>query len=460
MVRIPEMPPDETFPQLQVVTSLEPMREILQQDLPRFAHGELEIDRLKIKRFQYRPRKRCSICYQIEVVPPGGGEPEVQLMFGLLEGKGRARQRYEHERERISFVPPLVPAIHYLDELDMVLWGFPNDPQMKRLHELFDPELFEVAMEPYLAALAPAGTPCFESLETRIAKYVPASRCVLEHKIWSNPERMGEPVIHLYSKTYEDSRGAAIFDVMNQLWDSEARSSGMLAMPEALFYDDGLQTLFTRPVLGEHAKEQLGELDFVDLAPKIGQLLASIHTSGLSGLPFWPVEETVADVRKAHVFVGSSIAPARERMASIVEKVESGVSCTEGLPSVPLHGAFRLSQILHLDGRLVLLDFDGLHVGNPIGDVGSLAAHLFYLSAKGQLTRDQARKAIGSFCDAYREATPWDLPEDALRWYTAAEIAGKHAKKIVKRAKKNSDQKIEDLLGLAENVLDGKEPLG
>ena len=48
MVRIPEMPPDETFPQLQVVTSLEPMREILQQDLPRFAHGELEIDRLKI----------------------------------------------------------------------------------------------------------------------------------------------------------------------------------------------------------------------------------------------------------------------------------------------------------------------------------------------------------------------------------------------------------------------------
>ena len=54
MVRIPEMPPDETFPQLQVVTSLEPMREILQQDLPRFAHGELEIDRLKIKRFHYR----------------------------------------------------------------------------------------------------------------------------------------------------------------------------------------------------------------------------------------------------------------------------------------------------------------------------------------------------------------------------------------------------------------------
>ena len=44
-----------------VVTSLEPMREILQRELPRFSVGELEIDRLKIERFQYRPKKRCSI---------------------------------------------------------------------------------------------------------------------------------------------------------------------------------------------------------------------------------------------------------------------------------------------------------------------------------------------------------------------------------------------------------------
>jgi len=460
MVNIPEMRTDETFPQLGTITSGDAVREILQRELPVFAHGEHALDLVKIERFQYKPGRSCSVCYRLEVSGPGTGPVNAPILYGLLDGKGRARALYEREIDRIHFTPELVPPVHYIDELDMVLWGFPNDPYMKQLHELFDAEAFGALLGRHAAALALAGDPAFRALDTRVAKYVPGVRCVLEHRAWSDAQRRGEPRLHLFSKTYADGRGENIFATMQQLWRCDGRREGTLDMPEPLFFDKHHGAIFQRPIPGSHVIDHLDELDLPNLAPQLGALLASIHRSDLTGLPPLLPDESLANLRKAHTLLASSHPEFEERLGNAVRRIEAQLSDTYGLPTTPLHGAFRLSQVLICSGRLVLLDFDGLRAGNPLSDVGSLCAHLLYQSVKGALTLPQSREGIATFCAAYRASAPWGLPEPALRWFTAAELVAKHAKKMVKRGKKQRQQKIEDLLTLAEHVIAAKEPVG
>lgn len=460
MVNIPKMRMDEVFPQLGTITTCDSVREIFQRDLPPFSKGEYTIESVKIDRFQYKPGKTCSVCYRLEVSTPGNEGVKSPLLFGLLDGKGRARAHYDRELQRVSFTPEIVPPIHYVEELDMVLWGFPNDPKMKHLHELFDAEAFSALLGRHAKALGLGENPHFPALETRIAKYVPGGRCVLEHWAWSDTQRRGAPLLHLYSKTYADESGVRIFDIMEKLWRSERRREGTFGMPEPLFFDEKNAVIFQRPIAGSHIIDELDELDLPKLAPRLGTLLAGIHRSELKDLPAMPPLEGLHNLHKAYSIISSSQPENLERLSDIVKRIEMQLPDTYGLPTTPLHGAFRLSQVLISDDRLVLLDFDGLKAGNPASDVGSLCAHLFYQSVKGELTLEESRKSIATFCAAYREATPWGLPLPALRWFTANDLVAKHAKKMVKRGKKQREQKIEDLLTLADHVLSGKELLG
>jgi len=460
MVNIPKMRTDEVFPQLGTITSCDSVREVLQRNLPPFSKGEYTIESVKIDRFQYKPGKTCSVCYRLEVSTPGNESVTAPLLFGLLDGKGRARAHYDRELQRVSFTPEIVPPIHYIEELDMVLWGFPNDPKMKYLHELFDTEAFSALLGRHAEALGLGENPHFPALETRIAKYVPGGRCVLEHWAWSDKQRRGAPLLHLYSKTYADGSGVKIFDTMEKLWRSERRREGTLGMPEPLFFDEKHGAIFQRPIEGSHIIDKLDELDLPKLAPRLGTLLAAIHRSELQDLPPMQPLEGLNNLHKAYSILSSSQPETLERLSDVVKRIEAQLPDTYGLPTTPLHGAFRLSQVLISDDRLVLLDFDGLKAGNPVSDVGSLCAHLFYQSVKGEITLEESRRSIETFCAAYREATSWGLPEAALRWFTANELIAKHAKKMVKRGKKQSQQKIEDLLTLADHVLSGKELLG
>jgi hypothetical protein len=460
MVNISNMRADDVFPQLEMITSGDSVRQILQRELPVFASGKYSLDFVKIERFQYKPGKSCSICYRLEVSALGNGPVNAPVLFGLLDGKGRARSMYEREISRVSFTPELVPPVHYVDEFDMVLWGFPNDPYMKHLHQLFDAKAFSAVLGRHARALGLGGDPHFPALATRVAKYVPGVRCVLEHRAWSDTERRGAPLMHLYSKTYADGRGEKIFDNMEQLWRCNGRRAGTLDMPEPLFFDQEHGAIFARPIPGSHVIDHLDELHLPSLAPRLGPLLASIHSSGLADLPPLLPDETLRNLRKADATLVVSHPEFEERLTKTVKQFEERLPDTYGMPTTPLHGAFRLSQVLICNDRLVLLDFDGLRAGNPISDVGSLCAHLLYQSVKGALTLRQSRAGIATFCAAYREFAPWGLPEPALHWFTAAELIAKHAKKMVKRGKKQRQQRIEDLLTLAENVLAAKEPVG
>jgi aminoglycoside phosphotransferase (APT) family kinase protein len=149
----------------------------------------------------------------------------------------------------------------------------------------------------------------------------------------------------------------------------------------------------------------------------------------------------------------AGLAPVLERLRTLAESQRLHL---ETVPPAPIHGAFRFTQLLTYRDRLALVDFDGFRQGDPMVDVGSFVAHLFYLFAKGELAAAPTQNAVAAFLAAYREATPWGTPESALQWYTAVILVAKHAQKCVKRLKDDGDTKIRHMLELAECMLDGR----
>jgi hypothetical protein len=130
------------------------------------------------------------------------------------------------------------------------------------------------------------------------------------------------------------------------------------------------------------------------------------------------------------------------------------------LAATPIHGAFRLTQVLRVGEKIALVDFDGFLLGNPISDIGSFVAYLLYLPYKGLISAAQSRSAIHSFCQAYAEKAPWGLPADLFQWYTAAYLLGREVKKCLgkstKPAKRDYQSMIGPLLEMAEGILAGR----
>ena len=127
---------------------------------------------------------------------------------------------------------------------------------------------------------------------------------------------------------------------------------------------------------------------------------------------------------------------------------------------VPIHGAFRFTQLLSYRDRLALVDFDGFEQGHPMCDVGSFVAHLYYLLRQGRdwTRRRRSAAARRRSSSAYRAADA--LGHAGARpcsWYTAGHPGGE-ARAEVRQAPEGRRRREDRVTcsSLAEGLLDGR----
>jgi len=453
MSRIAAIPDDTQFPQLQVVTDKVAMQEIFQRQLPGFSEGRLEIDRLKLKRFNYTPGQECRICYALRVKDLATGGEGDQIFFALVEPNGTTQAKYLQAQREAHVHPEFGPAVHWLPQLNMVLWGFPNDPKLKELHRLVAHNaLAEILRKAWDSFRLPPDLG-LAGVATTVVKYVPELRCTLRHRLSLEPA--GDLVI--YSKTFgHRASGELVFKTMQALWNAAVCQSGEIMIPEPLFFLGEMNAIFVRGLEGVNADENLEALDLDSAGAAIGAALAGIQQCRIDGLGLRSDQYVLSQLVAAEERLSSFDVIYKPRVESIIEALrEKHLSLTQLAPA-PIHTAFRLSQWLVVDKKLALIDFDTFLLGNPISDVASFVAHLLYLSIIGKLTPEQSRSAICHFCRAYAERAPWGLPADVLAWQTAALLVTEQAKKCVRLAKKNYRHTVDQLLRLAAEVMNGK----
>ncbi len=459
MTNLPSVIYDEHLPSLPVATNAEAMCDIFQRELPDFAEGKHQILGVAIKQFQHRPGRKAEALYMLHFRDARTGAMERLILFSMILPPDMAEAQYEAARQRHYLQPEVGPALHFLPDLGMVLWGFPNDPKIKRLHRVVDQASLIDILREHWDCLRVAPDYQLHKLELEIVKYVPQDRCTFKHTLTLRKNGHAEELV-LYSKIYNNkTSGEPIYDVLRALWQAPVCQAGDLMAPEPLFYDHEINVIFQRGVPGLHAIDDLDRIDLNEVAAKSGVALAGLQQSALPLGNFRARRGEMTEFEDGMDVLVRYEAGYRPRLEQFYEELWERLPGLAPLETVPVHGAFRLPQLLLVENKIALLDFDGFLAGDPIVDVSSFIAHLLYLVVKGDLTPARSREAIAHFCEAYAARAPWGLPREVLQWYVAVTLIAKQAKKCIKLVKENHAVKVEQLVGFAEAVLRGEELL-
>ncbi len=466
MAFVARLPEDPQLPQLAQVTEVAAMQNILQRTLPRFAEGDLKIDKLEITEFDYKPGRKCCLSYGLGVSDLRTGKSGYEILVGVIEPDGGVVRKFEKMQNAALYAPEFVPALHFLREQNMLLWGFPNDPKIKHLAALVNQKRLRDLLQRHWPALNIPQEFALREVQTTVVKYAPQTRCTLRHVLALGTESgRGSAEVVLYSKIFSAKVSVKpLFRKLHTLWQAPVCRSGALLIPEPVICDTALNAIFQRGLHGRNVDQLLPEVNLTALATESGAMLAQFHQSVFERLDLRAPEHELYECEKVLARLAES-APENLALARSVEaQLRQKFSLLTPLAPTPIHGAFRLTQLLLVEGRLALIDFDDLVQGNPISDAGGFLAYLLYLPLKGLLTEEQSRTAVQSFCAAYRSHAPWGLPQDLLHWHTAAYLFCREVKKCLEKANKVSKRDYEGmiahLLTMAAEILVGQRPLG
>lgn len=449
MVHIPQQKFDAVFPELnELINPSRMLRYFREQLLFPEVRKQYHITGIHIDRFLYRPGKKCRILYRVQLQKDGEEQdfPQILVCDVLPVGKEPAGRK----KERPWYQPlPYMPATRFFPELHLFCVAFPNDARL--------PQLSRVVKEEYWRGIFRQRFPEWKiaRIHSEIVKYVPGDRCVQRHTIeFQTPDSTPR---RFYSKTFSESP-QVVYRAMEAIWQQWEIKKPSVFLPRPLVLDEETFTIVLSEVPGQKLTEHFAEIPPEEASRQAAELLALIHTAPVSKLPAWSLQEEVEDFQKALGIISDWDASLRPELETIARKLQQLLP-PPAARSVPIHGAFRSTQMLEWQGKLGLLDFDGLLLGDPLYDVGSYLSHLLYLTIKEEIQFEDAQKAMHTFLSHYQEATGWPLEQPRLLYFTASNLIGKHGKKMVKRAKKNSAQKIRRMINLANELLDSPQIL-
>jgi 5-methylthioribose kinase len=188
-------------------------------------------------------------------------------------------------------------------------------------------------------------------------------------------------------------------------------------IPKLLFEDPGHHLLAMEAVPEPHAnwKEQLlsGRLDR-DLVTQFGRLLASVHGRSYDLRPdLFPRFEDreffeTLRLEPYYQFTGERVPEAASFLRELVEA--NRAHCV-----TLVHGDYSPKNILVYQGRLVLLDHEVVHVGDPAFDLGFSLTHLMSKGHHRKEHRSAFLNAAIGYWETYQSET------ESAAWFSGVE---------------------------------------
>jgi len=430
MSKLKKLPQDCTFPQLQVVFDTERFAACLQANAD-FAAAGVEVRGVKLKRVYYKPGRSCRLTFEAKLRGPDGRKVE-QFFFGKIHAAGKSESALRRAAQAALTAPELGPAVTLIRELDMVLWAYPNDPNLPGLATLANPQAVAglVRRDPTAFGLPALGE--LTDLRLSVGKYVPGQRCGYRYRVqWTGPA--GDVERTFYGKAYQPGLGRAAYDVLAQLARTPAVESGRLRIPMPYGYDAEREIVWQEMLPGRSFSKDAGGLDLVALAGPVASALGAFHASQLQLGVGLGLAAELAELEAS----SAKIMQADPRHAPRVEALRARlVAAVPGLPRVPaapVHGSFKISHVFDAEGQVAFIDFDGAGIGDPTYDVGRFFAHLAVAGLASKTDAEAVQAAMRNFETAYAAAVPWGWPDARVRWYTSALLLSSQAYKCVKR---------------------------
>lgn len=444
MPKLKKLPQDCTFPQLAVVFDAARFAACLQAS-PDFAAAGVEVRGVKLKRVYYKPGRSCRLTFEAKLRGPDGRKAE-QFFFGKIHAAGKGESALRRAAQAELTAPELGPAVTLVRELDMVLWAYPNDPNLPGLATLANPQAVTALVEnnPTAFGLPVAGR--VADLRLGVGKYVPGQRCGYRYRVrWSGPD--GDTERSFYGKAYQEGLGRPAYEVLAQLARTPAVQSGRLRIPMPYGYDAGREIVWQEMLPGRSFSKDAGGLDLVALAAPVAASLGAFHASKLDLGPGLGLDAELAELASSAAKIVKADPNLGPRVEALRARLVAAVPGLPPVPEAPVHGSFKISHVFDAGGTVAFIDFDGAGLGDPTYDVGRFFAHLAVAGLASKTDAEAVHAAMRTFQTAYAEAVPWGWPDARVRWYTSALLLSSQAYKCVKRL---SPERLSAILTAAE----------
>jgi Phosphotransferase enzyme family len=430
--KLKRLPEQCTFPQLAIVLDEARFVACLQRSLgPEFADGRIQVRGVKLRRVYYKPGRSCRITFEAKLRGPEGRKGE-QFYFAKIVPEPKPASLYRRAQRGPWTAPEFGPPVAWIEELGMVLWAYPNDPNLPGLATLASRDAVAALLtrDPERFGLPASGE--LIDLRLGVGKYVPGQRCGYRYRVrWRTPE--GEIERRLYGKAYQNGIGGPAFEVLRQLAASEACTSGRLRIPAPYAYDSEREIVWQEMLPGESFAKDATALDLAAWAGPVAASLAAFHSTSLELGPGLGLEQELEELRSSSRKISRAYPQYATRVDALSQRLIEAVTHLPRVPPAPVHGSFKISHVFDVGGQVAFIDFDGAGIGDPTYDVGRFLAHLAVTGLNSKTDADSIARAVERFREAYTAGIAWNWPEQRVRWYTAALLLSSQAYKCVKR---------------------------
>lgn len=366
---------------------------------------------------RYKPGTNCIVAYEMVYY-----DPQDALETLRFYGKCFTETDYEPAcakvlAKRWMELPGIRPYGKLAGERTL-LYAFPNDATLDGLRLLANPKKIQRVLYDH-NALEPARQWRISDRRLRLTpvRHKPEKRAVIRVDSRAVHRDTGEKrKFRVYLRTYQDGRGADMFAFMQHLEDHLANAHA-IAVPHPIVYLDDRHTLVVGDAAGTTLTQELTRSASTAALAMTGAALAQLHACPPAGLPVRSVSDLLADARDTGRTLAQILPALSDSVTSLLAELDRrSRNLATDAPRLT-HGDFHHGQVLVQDRRVVVLDYDRTHAGDPLADVGNFCANLILLGLRRQIAEPEVLN--DHFVQAYAAASGTPPDPDSLRFWTA-----------------------------------------
>lgn len=424
------------------------------------AHLPQTVEKCRIEKISFRPEKHCSALFRLYLCDTNQTRSE-QWFFAKMYRHGQGEKRYVKEKAKFASTSKVTEAVSFWPDWETILWAFPHDGNLPQLADLIQESRIQQLVHQHHTLLGFSPDAVCEYAECKRVKYVPGKRCVLRFKVGVREPEQPIRELEFYSKTFSNAQSRYVYDTLQTVRASLGTSDQQFEIPPLLGHVSNLHTFWQASWSGTSMSNLYGLKEW-PLAP-VAQGLAMFHLSDISGLrPAHYLDEIVSEVVGDAEWIADFVPSLGERTLELAERIamlEPVILASKQKTAVPIHGAFRMSQLLYQpdageNGRIAMIDLDAIALGDPHYDVAEFMASTLYQQFHRDHPLSNLERLAAEFKQRYAAQVPWPINDQLLAWYMAASLLGK-LRGSFKRIQFPAIAKSDALLSLVNHQLEG-----
>jgi phosphotransferase family enzyme len=416
--------------------------------------------RLVAVRIGRRRQSRGGMTALYTLVFNGCGDKDVEQVYVGYEPSSESLDReYQAAVEVATIQPPIGRAVVQIPDANLLLTAFPNDRRLR----VADEDALRACLLRVAARLARRRSrrrPICQLKDATFTmlRYAPSQRVTVRCAgVFAFDEGTELPFSFIAKQFRKPDIARSIHRSLTAL-DRFFSGSPVVRLPRPARFDAETGLVLMEDLPGLDLISALPRIDLGETMASAGQMLAAFHQSPRVVRKRISVRAKMTEVREVASKIERFFPQALPRLNACSARCLR-IHWTDDVPPVLLHGAFRPKHVLVHQGRLAMIDVDGMCVGHPAHDLGHFLSALYYLEAQRLLTPADRRLSVRRFLEGYSSHAPWQLPPAAVLWCTAAVLVHKQARKFVVHLHKDRCEKVESVLALAEKTLTACERL-